>query len=168
MKMIFEMFPQGLVRNEELGTYPDVCLRVWILPTSPARILKDQPGILGLYLVLPIRECGALSSLTGHTRLSVLSSLSSPRLPALLISCLPAPCTPSAPHIPPSQYSAPRALSSLEDQTVVAKQSIQGTTVANCLTQANSCYFAVCLDYQWRKQRFLSLLQKPMYLDDLL
>ena len=55
-----------------------------------------------------------------------------------LISCLPAACTPSAPRIPPGQDSAPRALSSLEDQTVVAKQSIQGTTVANCLTQANS------------------------------
>ena len=104
---------------------------------------------------------------TGHTHVFQCC----PLLPAhacqpSLISCLPAPCTPSAPHIPPSQYSAPRALSSLEDQTVVAKQSIQGTTVANCLTQANSRYFSVCLDYQWRKQWFPSLLQELMYLDE--
>lgn len=106
---------------------------------------------------------------TGHVHvfqccLSFQPTLASPSL----ISCLPAPCTPSAPHIPPGQYTAPRALSSLEDQTVVAKQSIQGTTVANCLTQANSWYFSVCLDYPWGKQSFPSLLQKLMYLEDLL
>lgn len=76
--------------------------------------------------------------------------------------CLPELCTPSAPHIPRGQYPAPSAISSLEDQTVVAKQSTQGTTVANCLTEYHAWYFSVwrtqraCEDESWGLRRWLS------------
>lgn len=146
-------------------------LGVRYFPQPPVLLSKDQPGSLWLCFVLQIfQSCVAQLSPRHRTHacLSVLPFFQSMLASPPLISCLPAPCTPSAPHIPLGQDSALRALSSLEDRAVVAKQSIQGTTVANCLTQANSWYFSVCLDYQLRKQWFPSLLQKLVYLDHLL
>ena len=119
----------------------------------PVLFSKDPAGRYPLARFHP-SDRGGPALIPARTHMSFSAALSfQPMLASPpLISCLPAACTPSAPRIPLGQDSAPRALSSLEDWTVVAKQSIQGTTVANCLTQANSWYFSVCLDYQWGKQ----------------
>lgn len=134
-------------RRGEESVYLEMWVRGWVSPTTSSLPFKRWARYPLALLHPSAPEWFDSPPCTGHTHVFQCSAL----LPAhicqpSLISCLPARCTPSAPHIPLGQYPAPRALSSLEDQTVVANQSIQGTTVANCLTHANSQYFSVCLD----------------------
>lgn len=127
----------------------------WMLSTTSSLPPKHLPGTLGLLLfALQSLPCGAalLPSQSTCTSFSAVHSAqrmlaSPPLIPASQDSAHPALHTF---HGVSTQLSS--ALSSGEDQTVVAKQSIQGTTVANCLTQDHAWYFSVCMDYEWGKQ----------------